>query len=371
MIQPLKELHQCGQSVWLDFITRQFMADGKLAALITNDGISGVTSNPTIFQKAIEGGKEYDATISRLIREGKTSAQIFDAISIEDIQCACDQFRSVYDSTQGADGFVSLEVNPHLARDSQGTLSEARRLFRSVQRPNVLIKIPATQEGLPAIEQALGDGININITLIFALSRYEEVMDAWLRGLERLSKAGKLLSSVASVASFFVSRIDTLVDGLLEKQKLAGYEALLGKAAIANARLAYALFLKMKGSARFKALAAKGARVQRPLWASTSTKNPKYRDVVYVEELIGAETVNTLPLATVDAARDHAKVRATLPGDADAAEKVIQDLAKAGIMMDQVTRQLEEDGVRLFAASYDDLIKSLDQKQEALKAGTR
>jgi len=371
MTEAFKELHQCGQSVWLDFITRQFMADGKLSALIANDGISGVTSNPTIFQKAITGGKEYDQAIAQLIREGKNGAQIFDVLAIQDIQRACDQFRSVYDATKGADGFVSLEVSPLLARDTPQTLSEARRLFRAVQRPNVMIKIPATREGLPAIEQALGDGININITLIFALQRYEEVMGAWLSGLERLSKAGKALSSASSVASFFVSRVDSLVDGLLEKQKPAGYEALLGKAAIANACLAYDLFLKMKASARFQALAAKGARVQRPLWASTSTKNPKYRDVIYVEELVGAETVNTLPLATVDAVRDHAKVRAALPGDAGAAQKVIQDLAKAGIAMDQVTRQLEEDGVKLFAESYDSLMKSLEQKRESLKVETR
>jgi len=371
MTQPFQELRQCGQSVWLDFITRQFMSDGKLAALIAQDGISGVTSNPTIFQKAITGGKEYDDAISRLVREGKNSAQIFDALAIEDIQRACDQFRSVYGSTKGADGFVSLEVNPHLARDTQQTLSEARRLFRAVNRPNVMIKIPGTREGLPAIEQALGEGININITLIFALQRYQEVMEAWLNGLERLSKSGKPLSSVASVASFFVSRVDTLIDGLLEKQKPVGYEALLGKAAIANARVAYAMFLKTKASSRFRALAVKGARIQRPLWASTSTKNPKYRDVVYVEELIGAETVNTLPLATVDAARDHAKVRAALPGDVKAAERVMADLSKAGISMDQVTRQLEEDGLKLFSASYDDLMKSLEVKREALKVSSR
>jgi transaldolase len=383
MNNPLQDLHKIGQSVWLDFITRQFMADGKLSALIANDGLSGVTSNPTIFQKAIAGGKEYDATIARLIRDGKKSADIFDALSIEDIQRACDLFRPVYDGTKGADGFVSLEVNPHLARDTQGTLSEARRLFRAVNRPNVMIKIPGTREGLPAVEQALGDGININVTLIFALERYQEVMDAWLRGLDRLAKSGKPLSSVSSVASFFVSRVDTLVDGRLEKLphpqplSLQGEggrrpgEGLLGKAAIANARLAYAMFLKTKASARFQALSAKGARVQRPLWASTSTKNPKYRDVIYVEELIGEETVNTLPLATVDAVRDHAKIQMALPGDVKAAEKVVQDLAKAGIPMDQVTRQLEEEGLQSFTASYDDLIKSLDQKQEALKTGVR
>jgi transaldolase len=371
-MNPLQELEKAGQSLWLDFITRQFMAEGKLATLIAESGLKGVTSNPTIFQKAFAGGKEYDEAISRLIREGKNSAQIFDALSIEDIQTACDQFRSVFDRTKGADGFVSLEVSPLLARNTQGTLEEARRLFRAVNRPNVMIKIPGTKEGLPAIEQALGDGININVTLIFSLQRYQEVMDAWLSGLERLqAKSGKPLSSVASVASFFVSRVDTLVDGILEKQKPAGYESLLGKAAIANATLAYAMFLKVKSSARYQALAAQGARAQRPLWASTSTKNPKYRDVIYVEELMGAETVNTLPLATIEAARDHARVRQALPGDAVAAQKIVQALAKAGISMDPVTRQLEEDGVKLFSESYDELLKSLEQKRETLKTGVR
>jgi len=370
-MNPLLELHNAGQSIWLDFITRKFITDGKLAKLIQEDGLSGVTSNPTIFQKAITGGQEYDETITGLVRQGQSSAQIFDALAIEDIQRACDAFRPVYDRTRGADGFVSLEVNPHLARDAKGTLEEARRLFKAVSRPNVMIKIPATKEGLPTVEQALGDGINVNITLIFALGRYQEVMDAWLAGLERLAKSGKALNTVSSVASFFVSRVDSLVDGLLEKQKPAGYESLMGKAAIANARLAYAMFLKVKNGSRAQALTAKGARVQRPLWASTSTKNPKYRDVLYVEELIGADTVNTLPLATVDAVRDHAEVKATLPGDPMAAQKVIDDLSKAGIAMTEMTRQLEVDGLKLFSDSYDDLIKSLEQKREALKAGAR
>jgi transaldolase len=270
---------------------------------------------------------------------------------------------------------VSLEVSPLLARDTAQTLSEARRLFRAVSRPNVMIKIPGTREGLPAIEQALGEGININITLIFALQRYQEVMDAWLSGLERLAKSGKSPASVSSVASFFISRVDSLVDGLLEKlphpNPLPPGEGLFGKAAIANAQLAYAMFLKTKESARFQALSAKGARAQRPLWASTSTKNPAYRDVLYVEELAGADTVNTLPLATVDAVRDHAKVRAALPGDVVAAKKTIQDLSQAGISMDQVTQKLEEDGLKLFADSYDDLMKSLEQKREALNVGSR
>jgi transaldolase len=366
-MNALIEIHKAGQSIWLDFITRKFISEGKLTKLIAEDGLSGVTSNPTIFQRAISGGKEYDELISKMIQGGKTSPQIFDALAIEDIQSACDAFLTVYDRTKGADGYVSLEVNPHLARDTNGTINEARRLFGLVKRPNVMIKIPATKECLPAIEQAISEGININITLIFSLERYQEVMDAWLAGLERLGKSGKPLSSIGSVASFFVSRVDTLVDGLLEKQKPVGYEPLFGKAAIANARLAYDMFLKMKNGARFKALATKGARVQRPLWASTSTKNPKYRDVLYVEELIGVDTVNTLPLATVDAARDHAQVKATLPGDAAAAQKDIQNLEKAGISMKAVTLQLEIDGLKLFSDSYDELIKILDAKKEALK----
>ncbi len=367
-MNPLLEIHQSGQSLWLDFITRKFMAEGKLARLVSEDGISGVTSNPTIFQKAISGGQEYDDTISNLIKQGKTSDEIFDALSIEDIQKACDIFRGVYDKTKGADGFVSLEVNPHFARDTQSTLNEARRLFKAVNRPNVMIKIPATKEGIPAIEQALGDGININITLIFSLKRYEEVMNAWLSGLERLSKSGKPLSNVSSVASFFVSRVDSLVDGELEKKN---HPELMGKAAIANAQLAYDLFQKMKASPRFQTLAQKGARVQRPLWASTSTKNPKYRDVIYVEELIGAETVNTLPLATIDAVRDHAKAKPALPSNPEAARKIVGELAKNGIQMDDVTHKLEVDGVKLFADSYNDLMKTLDQKKGTLKAASR
>jgi len=365
-MNPLRELEQQGQSAWLDFITRQFMTDGKLAKLINEDGLKGVTSNPTIFQKAISGGREYDTAISQLIREGKAAPAIFDTLAIQDIQNACDILRSVYDKTQGADGFVSIEVNPHLARDTQGTLQEARRLFRAVQRPNVMVKIPATQESLPAIEQALGEGININITLIFALERYQEVINAWLGGLERLAKSGKPVSSIGSVASFFVSRVDTLVDGLLEKKKRPD---LMGKAAIANAQQAYTMFEQTIRSPRFKALEAKGARVQRPLWASTSTKNPKYRDVLYAEELIGKDTVDTLPLATIDAFRDHGNARASLPVPPETSLKTLQQLEDAGIDMKAVTKQLEEEGVKLFSDSYDSLMKTLEEKKEALKVG--
>jgi len=373
-MNPLRDLEKQGQSIWLDFITRQFVADGHMQKLIDHDGLKGVTSNPTIFQKAFSAGKEYDAPISHLQAQGLSAERIFENIAIQDIQQSCDLFRPVYDQTRAGDGFVSLEVNPHLARDTQGTLAEARKLFDAVKRPNVMIKIPGTKEGLGAIEQALGEGININITLIFSLKRYQEVMDAWLAGLEKLAKAGPLsagrlpLAAVASVASFFVSRVDTLVDGLLEKKNRP---ELMGKAAIANARLAYQMFEKMKAGAPFKALGAKGAHIQRPLWASTSTKNPKYRDVLYVEELIGKETINTLPLSTVDAFRDHGRASATLPGDPGQAQKELDQLKQAGIDMDQVTKQLEDDGVKLFAESYDSLIKSLEAKKEALKVTAR
>jgi transaldolase len=368
-MNPLKALEQQGQSVWLDFITRQFISDGSLTKLIQSDGVKGVTSNPTIFQKAIAGGAEYDAAIAALQQKGLKSPAIFEALAVEDIQAACDLFRPVYDQTKALDGYVSLEVNPHLARNTQGTLDEARQLFRKVNRPNVMIKIPGTQEGLSAIEQALGDGININVTLIFSLTRYQQVMDAWIAGLERAAKNGKPLGTLASVASFFVSRVDSLIDGLLEK-KVPPAPDLLGQAAIANAREAYGMFLEVRNGPRFQALAKQGAQVQRPLWASTSTKNPKYRDVMYVEQLIGRETVDTMPLATIDAFRDHGQASATLPGDVQAARQILQRLEKAGISMAAVTKQLEEEGLKSFSDSYDSLIKSLDEKKEALKVGS-
>jgi transaldolase len=364
-MNPLLELQAAGQSIWLDFITRKFMAEGKLQKLISEDGLRGVTSNPTIFQKAISGGTEYDESINALIKKDVATPAIFEELAIADIQQACDLFRTVFDKTDGADGYVSLEVNPHLARDTQGTLAEARTLFKRVNRPNVMIKIPATQEGLPAIEQAIGEGININITLIFSLERYQAVMDAWLAGLEKLDKSGKPLQSVASVASFFVSRVDSLIDKQLADKKAA--EGLFGKAAIANATLAYQMFLKTTLGARFKALAAKGARVQRPLWASTSTKNPQYRDVIYVEELIGPDTVNTLPPATLDAYRDHGRTRVSLMENPAASVQALKELKAAGIDMDAVTKQLEDEGLKLFAESYDSLMKSLDEKKQALK----
>jgi transaldolase len=299
-------------------------------------------------------------------------------LAIEDVQMACDIFRPVYERTAGRDGFVSIEVSPRLARDTQGAQEEVRRLYRGVHRPNVMIKVPATKEGLPVIEKSLGEGININITLIFSLKRYEEVIEAWLSGLGRLAKQGKSLSSVASVASFFVSRVDALVDSLLEKEiaQAAGehkkaLESLRGKAAIANAQGAYRIFEKMIASPEFKALETQGAQVQRPLWASTSTKNPTYRDVLYVEELIGKRTVNTLPLATIDHFRDHGVVAEKLPADAVETESTMQRLAQAGIHMDQVTDQLEKNGIELFSKSYDELIGSIRQKRQALTAPSK
>jgi transaldolase len=362
-MNSLLQLQREGQSIWLDFITRGFIAQGKLKALITQDGLRGVTSNPTIFQKAFAGSTDYDAAIRRLAEKGLSSPAIFETLAIEDIQQACDAFRPVYDATQALDGYVSIEVNPHSARDGKATLEEARHLWRAVNRPNVMIKIPGTQEGLSAIEQAVGEGISINITLIFSLERYQAVMNAWLAGLERALKAGKPLAPIASVASFFVSRVDVLIDALLEKSNPAGWEALKGKAAIANAQEAYGMFEKMRATERFKALEAKGAKVQRPLWASTSTKNPAYRDVVYIESLVGQDTVNTVPLATIEAFRDHGIAKKALPASGAA---VLRQLKDAGIDMAAVTKQLEEEGLKLFAESYDSLIKSLDQKKTAL-----
>jgi len=362
-MNPLIQLQQQGQSVWLDFITRRFIAEGKLSELIQKDGLRGVTSNPTIFQKAITGSADYDQSIRTLIEKGESAAAIFDAVAVEDIQKACDAFKDVYASTQGLDGYVSLEVSPMLSRDTQGTLDAARRLNKAVNRPNVMIKIPATVEGLPAIQQALAEGININITLIFSLDRYEKVIEAWLSGLEKRAAAGQPVKNVASVASFFVSRVDAAIDKQLDEKKPAGYESLKGKAAIANAQEAYALFEKMLSGPRFKALEAKGAHVQRPLWASTSSKNPAYRDVIYVEELIGAHTVNTLPQPTIDAFRDHGVVKRALPASGN---EWLVKLSQAGIDMKAVTDKLEVDGLRLFEESYTDLLKSIDQKKAAL-----
>lgn len=354
---PLLQLQEFGQSVWLDSISRQILRD-DLPSLIAHDGLRGVTSNPTIFEKAVAGSRDYDALIRALAAQGRDDHAIMEALVIEDIQRTCDVLRPVYDRLRGEDGFVSIEVSPHLAYDTQATLEEARRLWRAVNRPNLLVKIPGTAAGLSAIEEAISEAINVNITLLFAVERYEEVVDAYFRGLERRLQASQPIDRIHSVASFFVSRVDTVVDQQLTDDRLKG------QAAIANAKMAYRAFRRLCGEPRFLQLKTKGANVQRVLWASTSTKNPRYRDVVYVEELIGPHTVNTMPSATIQAFRDHGRVRASLEEDVRGAEERLQRLAERGIDMRQVTRWLEDDGVKKFSDSFDALLREIAAKRE-------
>ncbi len=375
-MNPLKELQRFGQSVWYDNISRGLIRSGGLKKLIEEDGVRGVTSNPTIFEKALSAGTEYDESFRELVSQKKTIPEIFDALSVQDIQEAADQFGPLYEETDGQDGFVSLEVSPDHAHDAEKTVAEARRLWRWVNRPNVMIKIPATKEGLPAIERCLAEGINVNVTLIFAVERYGQVIDAYRSALEKRVREGKSVSTLASVASFFVSRIDTSVDKLLQERLQAApgmkeKDALLeflGKVAVANARAAYQLFKERFSGTWFRALAEKGARVQRPLWASTGTKNPNYSDVLYVEELIGPQTVNTMPLATLEAFRDHGKPRAGLEEKTDEARDVLERLkSQAGIDLKKVTAQLEAEGVKAFADSYRLLLEKLAAKKEAVE----
>ncbi len=376
---PLRELERQGQSVWQDYIRRNQTLSGELKRLIEEDGLRGQTSNPTYFEKAISGSHDYDDALRALAQEGRSTGEIYEALAVEDIQAAADLFRPVYDSLDGADGFVSLEVSPDLAYDTQATVEEARRLFAAVDRPNVMIKVPGTPEGMPAIEQLIGEGVNVNVTLLFSLSAYEQAANAYVAGLERLAAAGGDVTRVASVASFFLSRVDTLVDHRLEAlireteddARRAGEEALLGKAAIANAKLAYARFKTIFGSQRFQALREKGARVQRPLWASTGTKSPSYSDVMYVEPLIGPDTVNTMPPATLDAFRDHGVVRPSLEEGLEEAEASLAALARFGIDMDEITAQLLEDGVKLFADSFHQLTDCISAQRTAILSGVQ
>ncbi len=370
---PLIELHRVGQSVWLDQISRSMITSGALARLIAEDGLRGVTSNPTIFQKAIAGSSDYDEVIKRSAEQGKSAAQIMDALIIEDIQMAADRFRPLYDESQGQDGFVSIEVNPQFAYDTPQTIEEARRLSTLVNRPNIMVKIPGTHEGLPAIRQMIAEGCNINITLLFAIERYEEVIDAFFTGLEQRLRQGQPIHQISSVASFFVSRVDTSVDQLLETKLKAApphqhppLDPLLGQAAIANAKLAYQRFNTHFQSQRFLTLKAKGAQVQRVLWASTSMKNPRYRDVRYVEELIGPYTVNTLPEATLAAFKDHGHVTATLEQHPEEAQRVFRQLADVGIDLVQVTRELERAGVKAFVDSFQALLDGVEAKRELI-----
>jgi len=371
-MNPLLELKHLGQSVWLDNISRKLIESGELERLVKEDGISGVTSNPTIFEKAISGGTEYDEAMRQLIAQDKTDAEVYDALTIADIRDATDVLRPVFDATHGGDGYVSIEVSPKLAHDTQGTLADARRLHAAVNRPNLFVKVPATREGLPAIHQLLSEGININITLMFSMEHYEAVAEAYIAALEDRVRRGLPIGDVASVASFFVSRVDTLVDRLLEeKMRAEGPEAaraaeLRGKIAVANSKLVYQRFKELFGSERFKALAAKGARVQRVLWASTSTKNPAYSDVLYVETLIGPDTVNTMPDETIVAFRDHGMPRHTVEGGLEEARAAFKALAELGIDMRAVGEQLSIEGVDKFTQSFDKLFVVIAAKREKL-----
>jgi transaldolase / glucose-6-phosphate isomerase len=360
---PLKGLLAYGQSPWMDYIRRDLLTGGGLKKFIAEDGLRGQTSNPTIFEKAINGSTLYNDILNSPEAKSLNAKQLYEKIAIRDVQDACDIFRPVYDESKHRDGYVSLEVSPFLANDTNGTLEEARRLWKAVNRPNLMVKVPATPEGVPAIRQLLEDGLNINITLLFAQSAYEKVAEAYVAALEARAAKGQPINHIASVASFFVSRIDTLIDSKIDGllKTAAGdaktlLESLHGTIAIANAKLTYKKYLELFGGPRWKALAAKGAQTQRLLWASTSTKNPKYRDVLYVEELIGADTVDTIPPATFDAFRDHGKLRPSLTEDVAGAARHMENLAKAGISMKEVTEQLVVDGVRLFAEAFKTLL---------------
>ena len=361
MANPLVLMQQQGQSPWHDNIRRQLLTSGALNKMIVAGDITGLTSNPTIFEHAIKSG-DYNGEIDALAKGGKSAEQIFDAIAIEDIRQAADLFQPVFERTKGEDGYVSIEVAPKFAHDTAATIAEAKRLWKAVQKPNVMVKIPATLAGLPAIETCIAEGLNINVTLIFSLQRYEAVMNAYIEGLTTRAKAGGDVTHTASVASFFVSRVDTLVDKLLAQKP--GAEALLGKAAIANAKLAYRDFGKKFHGAPFAALQKAGARVQRPLWASTSTKNPKYPDVYYVEALVGPESVDTMPPATIDAYRDHGKPERRIDQHLAEAEAQLGQLAALGIDMAQVTKQLEDEGVASFGKSFDSLIATVEERRK-------
>lgn len=361
----MNEAAAVGQSIWLDFIRRSFLDSGELGELVAK-GLRGVTSNPSIFQKAITASTDYDAAVERLVGEGRSVSDIYEALAIQDIRRACDILQPVYNSTDGEDGYVSLEVNPKLAYDTEGTVMEARRLSSLVDRPNVMIKVPATPEGIPAIETLTGEGININVTLIFSLQQYEDSAMAYIHGLEKLASANVDFSRVASVASFFVSRVDGKVDPMLAD---LGNSALQGKIAIANAKMAYHRFSELFSGPRWEKLAAKGARVQRPLWGSTSTKNPDYLDTLYVDSLIGPHTVNTVPPETLDAFLDHGTATRTVDSDVEQAGQELAQLAELGVDLDGITSQLMVDGVDAFADAFDELMTGIAEKVGALSGG--
>ena len=363
---PLKALSALGQSVWLDYIRRDLMTTGELKRLVDEDGLAGLTSNPSIFEKAIAGSPDYAPTLRELkAKPGLSAMDIYEAVAIQDIRAAADALRPVYDKTKRRDGYVSMEVSPYLARDTKGTLAEARRLWKAVGKENLMIKVPGTPEGIPAIETLISEGINVNVTLLFSRDLYAKAAWAYVSGLEKRAAKGQEVSGIAGVASFFVSRIDTAADAKLSELAKAGgkraktAEGLMGKAAIANAKLAYALYKDIIADKRWTALAAKGAMTQRLLWASTSTKNPKYRDVIYVEELIGRDTVNTVPPATLDAFRDHGRAFATLDAGLDEAKAQLSALEGLGISLKAITDDVLSQGVKLFADAFDKLLAAV------------
>ncbi len=366
-MNPLLQLATFGQSFWYDNIRRRYLHDGTIEALIEKDGLRGITANPSIFKAAIVASDDYDAQLAELAPTGLTTVEIYEELALADIRAACDLFLALYRESKGMDGFVSLEVSPDLAYDEQGTVAEARRLFAAVNRPNVMIKVPATPQGIPAIRTLIGEGININITLMFSMAHYEAVAQAYIDGLRQLQESGAALDGVASVASFFVSRVDSVVDRDLSQLDAPAAAALAGKAAIANSRLVYRRFKEIFHGEPFAALAAGGARVQRLLWASTSTKNPAYPDTMYVDELIGPETVNTMPPQTIDAFRDHGHVAATLEAGLDDAEATLAELATLGIDMAEVTEQLQVDGVDAFASAFDALLSTLAERRTQME----
>lgn len=371
---PLLKVSELGQAIWLDNLTRNMIHGGRLKRYMTEDGVTGVTSNPAIFNNAMTKGADYDEHIRRSAEQGLTGVALFEALAIVDIQDACDLFRKVYEDSNGTDGFVSFEVSPHLANDTQGTVSEARRLWKAVNRPNVMIKIPGTPEGVPAVETCLAEGINVNITLLFSLDAYQAVMDAHLAALETRQAKGLPLATVASVASFFLSRIDSKVDARLDALRAAGEHAeeaaaLRGKTAVASARLAYQMWKETYSGERWETLAQAGGRVQKPLWASTSTKDEAYSDVKYVESLIGPQTVNTVPDQTLDAFRDHGRAAVTVEDDLPEQRQVLERLAAVGISLDEVTDELVAEGIKKFVEPFDALIQALEEKREAVASG--
>jgi transaldolase len=365
---PLKQLGTLGQSVWLDYIRRDLIVSGALKRMIDEDGVCGMTSNPSIFEKALADSQDYDRDIETMALKGIDKKAIYEAFSRQDVQMAADIFRPVYDKTKGGDGYVSLEVNPHLAHDTKGTIEEARKFWAALDRPNVFIKVPATAEGLPAISRLISEGININVTLLFGLPRYRQVAQAYIAGLEDRLAQGKTINNVASVASFFLSRIDTLADSMLEKIMAQGGEKTdiagqaRGQTAIASAKTAYQIYREIFNNESFRKLGNKGARTQRVLWASTGTKNPEYSDIKYIEAVIGSDTINTIPVDTMNAYRDHGDPKPRLEQDAAKAGRILEQLSGLGINIDRVTQQLEDEGVDKFNKPFDKIMEILGQK---------